>query len=175
MKTVAILLGNNLYVGQPVLLVFIKDKWVDFFKLREIHRVRSNGSYMTIDCDIKDKDNVREIKIEKSIPRVIPKNVTTHYNHKLTYALREDGSTIIRIEQLEDDNPAIPTDGRILDILKQLKIEIEAYIKITGDFYAGDIHIIMDDSGLVCNGVTQSNCFKQGKIGLKLSSHGFAF
>lgn len=62
-----IMLGSNMFVGtNGIFTVEIDGKVKEFFRIREIFRERSEGSYLTVDCDIKDLDNEREIKLYKS-------------------------------------------------------------------------------------------------------------
>ena len=62
------MLGSDLFYGtNGVLTVQIDNKVVEFFRIREIYRVRSEGSFLAVDCDIKDKDNIREIKLFRVI------------------------------------------------------------------------------------------------------------
>ncbi len=62
-------LAQNMFFGSNgVLNVEINSKVVEFFKIREIYKVRSEGSFLAVDCDIKDRDNIREIKLFKSKP-----------------------------------------------------------------------------------------------------------
>jgi hypothetical protein len=172
MEKIAIFLGNNMFIGD-VLKVLIDGKIVDFFRVREIFRVLSSGSYLTIDCDIKDKDNKREIKLFKSKPVAKPETVKVVYDHKLTHVTREDGTTIIKIEQIESNDPTLPKEGIVSDKLKSEKFD--SILRITGDFYAGPFKVFIDNNSLITNGVNIWNNVKESKGGLLLTPGGFSF
>lgn len=173
MEKVAIILGSNMFIGDPVLIVEINGKMVDFFKVRERFRVLSTGSYLTVDCDIKDKDNKREVKLEKSKLVAGQETIKVIYDHKLTQVKREDGSTIIKIEHIESNDPTLPKEG---PVAKKLKMEtFDSIIRITGDFYAGSNKLYIDNDSLKVNTSTFRGNLKEGKGGLLLTSSGFAF
>jgi hypothetical protein len=169
MENVAVILGNNLFIGTPVLRVEINNKLVEFLKVREIFRERSEGSYLTIDCDIKDKDNKREIKLEKSRPVARPDTVDVIFDHTLTHVTREDGSTIIKIEQIPSTNRAIAKEERIASLLKEKNMN--SVIRITGHFYAGGNEVLITNDMMRANGVTWSGCRSWASGGLRLYSN----
>lgn len=174
MEKVAIVLGSNMFIGDScVLTVEIDGKLVEFFRVREIFRELSPGSYLTVDCDIKDKDNKREIKLFKSKPVAEGVGVKVEYTKKLTNVTREDGSTIIKIEQVENTDSTLPQDGPVYEKLKNEKFD--SILRITGDFYAGSFKIKLDNQSLIVNTNTFRGNLKEGKGGIRLTSMGFAF
>ena len=139
----AIMLGSNVFIGtNGVFTVEINGKLKEFFKVREIFRERSEGSYLTIDCDIKDSDNKREVKLFKSHPVVADENIQIEIDKKILIAKRLDGSLIIKFEQIENDNPTLPKSGPIPERLKTNPVD--AILRITGNFYAGDFKVNID-------------------------------
>src|SRR5680860_1666095 len=96
--------SDRCYGTNGVLTVQVGDKFIEFFRIREIFRVRSEGSYLAVDCDIKDKDNVREVKLFKSKPVSQNDNVIVSCNKKETKVTRQDGNIIVKIEQLDLDS-----------------------------------------------------------------------
>jgi len=173
MEKYAIVLGSDMYIGtNGILTVEINGKMVEFFKIREIFRVRSAGSYLSIDCDIKDNDDRREVKLAKSIPVVTSEEISVHYDHKLTHVTRKDGSTVIKIEQIESNDPSLPKNGPVYNALQ--KESFDAIIRITGDFNAGPYHLIVDEKELQVGGIISSGNLKIGGGGLLLTSMGFA-
>ncbi|MEW6252429.1 MAG: hypothetical protein AB1716_17460, partial [Planctomycetota bacterium] len=100
----AVILGRDLNVGTNGILNVETDKGnVEFFRVREIHRQRSGGSYPVVDCDVHDASGTREIKLAKSRPvaRSVEIDVTT--DKGLTVALRQDGSVVIKVEVLSKE------------------------------------------------------------------------
>jgi hypothetical protein len=182
-----VMLGSDMFYGSNgVLTVQIENKLVEFFRIREIYRARSEGSYLTVDCDIKDNDNVREVKLFKSKPVAENDKIIYSIDHKETIVKRQDGSLIIKIEQIELNNTPLlefepvkktlsnfpPT---MLEIIKlQLNsITIDAVIKITGDFYAGKHHLIIGNDYSMIGGIKIGGNLKMGKGGIKLTNNGF--
>lgn len=173
MKKYAIVFGSDMYIGtNGILTVEVDGKQVEFFRIREIFRERSSGSYLTVDCDIKDKDNVREIKLAKSKPVVQSDTVIVHYDPKVTDVKRDDGSTVIRIEQIEKNNPTLPQRGPVSDALN--KASFDAIIRITGDFYAGPFRLYVDNRALKVGGITSIGNLMIGTGGIHLTSMGFS-
>lgn len=173
MEKYAVVFGSDMYIGtNGILTVEINGKLVEFFRIREIFRERSSGSYLTIDCDIKDKDNKREIKLAKSKPVVQTEGISVHYDHKMTHVKREDGSTVIKIEQLEKNDATLPQTGPVSQALN--RETFDAIIRITGDFYAGTHHLKVNEKTLSVGGITTSGNLLVKTGGLLLSSTGFS-
>ena len=172
MEKYAIVFGSDMYIGTDgILTVEVDGKQSEFFRIREIFRVRSSGSYLTVDCDIKDKDNVREIKLAKSRPVVQSDKITVKYDHKVTDVKRDDGSTVIRIEQIEKEDPTLPQTGPVHDALN--KESFDAIIRITGEFYAGPYRLKVDNENLHIGGNTIGGNLSIGTGGLLLTPSGF--
>jgi len=160
MEKIAIVLGSRLFVGtNGILTVEIGNKMVEFFRIREFFRVLSTGSYLTVDCDIKDKDNQREIKLFKNNPVVNP--------HKL------DGSTVIKIEQIESNDSSLPQSGSVYERLR--KGRFDPIIRITGDFYAGPFKLVINNEFLNVGGAKIIGGVSEKTGGLILTSTGFSF
>ena len=174
MEKIAVLLGSNLFVGtNGVLTVEIDKKKVNFFKIRKIFRILSFGYYLTVDCDIKDKDNNREIKLAKSRPVANPDKKMVFCTRKVTEVKRADGSTVVKIEEIRSDNPSLPQDGPVSERLKREKID--PLIRITGDFYAGPYKLFIDNKSVQVNGVTMEGNLSESTGGLRLTSKGLSF
>jgi len=163
------------------------DKFIEFFKIREISRILSEGSYLAVDCDIKDKDNVREVKLFKSKPVTQNENVIVSCSMKETKVIRKDGSLIVKIEQLELDSNDLSEFGPLKktlagfppnmknDIIKDLKaIKIDTVIQITGDFFAGQNHLILGEDFSQIGGVKTGGNIIMGTGGIRLSNNSFS-
>lgn len=168
----AVMLGSDLYIGTTgILTVTVKGKRKEFFRIREIYRARSSGSYLAVDCDIKDADGIREVKLFKS------KLVATESDIKVTHldqsieVYRDDGSIIIKVEQLDPIEVNLPPGSPGATILKSMG----AILRITGDFYAGSHHLIITENQLQVGGLTMVGNVKVGGGGLSLSESGFTF
>lgn len=169
----AIMLGSNMFIGtNGIFTVEIDGKEKEFFKIREIYRARSKGSYLVVDCDIKDFDNKREIKLFKSKPVVADENILIESDKKKLIANRLDGSLIIKIEQIKNDNPTLPKSGPIPELLK--KNPVDSILRITGDFYAGDFKVNINLEKMVIGGITLEGNLSVGTGGLKLTQMGFS-
>lgn len=174
MEKIAVLLGSNLFIGtNGILTVEIDKRKVNFFKIRKIFRIRAFGFYLTVDCDIKDKDNKREIKLAKSRPVANPDKKLVFCTRKVTEVKRADGSTVVKIEEIKSDNPSLPQEGPVYERLKQEKID--PIIRITGDFYAGPYKLSIDNKSLQVNGATIEGNLSESTGGLKLTSQGLSF
>lgn len=184
-----VMLGSDMFYGtNGVLTVQIGNKIVEFFKVREIYNVRSDGSYLSIDCDIKDNDNVREVKLFKNKPVVKNEKIEAYYGLKETVVKREDESIIIKIEQIElkgislsDFEPVkkilsgYPIHMKDILLQKLVSIKIDAVIKITGDFYAGKHHLIIRDDYTMIDSNKLSGNLSIGTGGIILTNNGFGF
>lgn len=183
-----VMIGSDMCYGtNGVLTVQIGEKFIEFFKIREIFRMRSEGSYLAVDCDIKDKDNIREVKLFKSNPVTQTENVIVSCSKKETIVTRQDGSTIIKIEQLEIDSKELLEFGplkktlsgfplNMLDSIKEtLKgFTVDAVIQITGDFYAGQNHLILGEDYSIIGGVNTGGNLMMGTGGIRLSNNSFS-
>jgi len=169
----AIMLGSNMFIGtNGVFTVEINGKLKEFFKVREIFRKRSEGSYLVVDCDIKDSDNKREVKLFKSNPVVADENIHIESDKGNLIATRTDGSLIIKVEQIENDNPTLPKSGPIPGLLKTN--QVDAILRITGDFYAGDFKVSMDDENMQIGGISLSGNLNVGTGGMRITQMGFS-
>lgn len=169
----AIMIGSNMFIGtNGVFNVEINGKNKEFFKIREIFNERSNGSYLAIDCDIKDSDNEREIKLFKSKPVVKEDSVTIQKSEKTLTAYRPDDSIIIRIEQLDSTDSSLPKTG---PIPQQLGANpVDAILRITGDFYAGNFKVHADNSIMKVGGISLGGNLSVGTGGIRLTQKGFS-
>lgn len=169
----AIMLGSNMFIGtNGVFTVEVNGKTKEFFRVREIFRERSEGSYLAVDCDIKDSDNNREVKLFKSNPVVADENIQTESDKETFIAKRPDGSLIIKVEQIQNDNPALPKTGPIPEHLKNN--QVDAILKITGNFYAGDFKVNIDDENMQIGGITLGGNLSIGTGGMQITNMGFA-
>ncbi|SRX75775.1 hypothetical protein [Aequorivita antarctica] len=169
----AIMLGSNMFIGtNGVFTVEINGKLKEFFKVREIFRERSEGSYLAVDCDIKDFENKREVKLFKSKPVVADENIQIESDKKNLIAKRSDGSLIIKIEQIESDNPTLPKSGPIPELLKTN--QVDAILRITGNFYAGDFKVNIDNENMNIGGVTLGGNLSVGTGGMRITQMGFS-
>ncbi|MFI0431029.1 hypothetical protein [Mariniflexile sp. HMF6888] len=169
----AIMLGSNMFIGtNGIFTVEINGKLKEFFKIREIFRERSEGSYLVVDCDIKDSENKREVKLFKSKPVVADENIQIESDKKILLAKRSDGSPIIKIEQIENDNPTLPKSGPISEELKTN--QVDAILRITGNFYAGDFKVDIDDVNMKIDGIMLGGNLSVGTGGMQITPMGFS-
>lgn len=169
----AIMLGSNMFIGtNGVFTVEINGKLKEFFKVREIFRQRSEGSYLTVDCDFKDSDDEREVKLFKSRPVAGDDKIEIESDKTHLIAKRPNGSLIIKIEQLETDNPTFPQSGPIPEQLK--KNPVDAILRITGDFYAGDFKVHIDNDRMQIGGITLGGNLSIGTGGMQITQMGFS-
>lgn len=183
-----VMLGSEMFYGTTgVLTVQSGDKLVEFLRIREMYRVLSEGSYLSVDCDIKDNDNNREIKLFKNKPVVKDENVQVVFNNRETTARRKDKSLIIKIEQFELKNTPLlefePVKKSLsgyrseqLELIKKEinKMTIDGVIKITGDFFSGSHHLIITDDYSLIDGIKTSENIIIGTRGIKLTKNGFS-
>ena len=55
-----IMIGSNIFIGTSgILNLETIDGNKEFFKIRELQRIRSKGSYIVVDCDIKEPNGNR--------------------------------------------------------------------------------------------------------------------
>jgi hypothetical protein len=173
MEKYAIIFGSNMFVGtNGILTVEINGELKEFFRIREIFSEPSKGSHLTVDCDIKDTDNTRQIKLHKSRPVVKDDKIIVEYNQKLTHIKREDNSTVIKIEQIENNDLTLPQEGPVFEFLRKEKLDV--IIRITGNFYAGPFKLMVDNQYLRVGGITLGGNLSVRTGGLMLTSMGFS-
>ena len=176
-----VLLGSNMMLGASGVLTVVEDdgKAKDFFRLREIDRARSEGAYIVVDCDIKDVDNNREIKLAKSKPVATSKEISVECTKVATTVVREDGSLVIKVELLSPDDESIPTLGppKMREQINKMINELDAVIRITGSFYAGSKLLVMDNDQMKIDQSTLACNIKSGPGagGISISSQGISF
>ena len=167
----AIMLGSNVLIGTTGILIVEEDnEKKEFFRVRKLRRERSSGEYIVIDCDIKDIDGKREVKIFKNKPVASTKRVYVDYTKKMTAIKRENGSTIIKIEKIEKDNDALPQDISIKQVLDQM----DEILRITGSFYAGHRLVEMDADNFKIEGNIISGNILIGTGGIFISRSSIA-
>lgn len=170
----AIMLGSNMFIGtNGIMSVEVNNRSKEFFRIREIYRVRSEGSYLVVDCDIKDNDGVREVKLAKSNPVAADENVRVEGNKQYVIASRPNGSVIVKVEQIEPNDPSLPVNGPVRNALDSGGID--AILRITGDFFAGGNHLRITNSSMVINTNTIAGFLSIGTGGLRLVNDGFVF
>ncbi|MDX1364039.1 MAG: hypothetical protein R3243_07465 [Arenibacter latericius] len=169
----AIMIGSNMFIGTSgVLSVDCDGTSKEFFRVREINRARSEGTYLAVDCDIKDVDNIREIKLFKNNPVAADENVTVSQDKKRMTAKRADGTLIIGVEQLKVTDQSLPQNGPIKELLD--KNPVDAILRITGNFHAGGHKLVADNEKLRVDTNTLAGNLSVGTGGLKLTADGFA-
>ena len=180
-----IILGSNLLIDtQGILKVFENGKQQEFFRVRELHRIRSEGSYLVLDCDIKDYDGTREVKLFKSKPVANnPKIVVTKLDKGIKVC-RDDGTTIIQVEEITV-NSLPETLARSIAhwrdeakrveslqaMIKQIDT-IEAFLEITGNFKAGSFNIQASQNELVIGGAKLVGNIQKAGRGISLNNGG---
>lgn len=146
----AVLLGSNCFVGTSgILSVTANDKATEFFRIREIDRARSSGSYLAIDCDIRDAEGKREIKLFKNRPVAESPDVKVLNPGGSVEVYRADGTLVIKAEVLDRD--AINLDGLWAPIRDRVVAElekIEEVLSLTGEFQAGPYRVSATPSEL---------------------------
>ena len=182
------MLGSDRFIGcTGNLTVTEKDKTTgedkkrEFFRIRETWRHRTPGSYLTVDCDIRDGQDNREVKLVKSIARDGDPEILVTSTKKVVAVHRSDGSLVIKVEQLRPDEAEIP--ARQLKAMHPVGAEmvetamggIEAWLRITGDFLAGPHHLyVTAERWMVINSVSGGNVVLGGG-GLQLTANGFGY
>ena len=172
----AVLFGSNLYVGTTGVLTVTdedpstgQDKSKEFFRIREIDRKRSLGSYLVVDCDIKDPDGNREVKLFKSKPVAGSAEVEVLNLDKAVEVRRADGNLVIKVEELDRDDLNVPDSGPVARALEPALEKVEAILRITGDFQAGPHRVKASTTQLQIGGLISSGNLMIGGGGLHLS------
>ncbi|MGI4884300.1 MAG: hypothetical protein ACRYFR_05005 [Janthinobacterium lividum] len=130
----AVMLGTNIFISaEGILSNEVDGKRKEFFRVREQYRARSEGSYLTVDVDIKDKEGKREVKLAKSRPVVQGEGIAATVDKKRTTVKREDGSIVFEVQQLETYE--LPY-GQELKRLWEGRADL--VLKISGNFVAND-------------------------------------
>jgi hypothetical protein len=172
----AVMLGSNMYIGQDGILKYNRNnRLVDFFKIRDIYRQRSEGSYLAVDVDIKDNEGKREVKLAKSKVVASDKDIFVDCSKTETIVRRPDNSIIIKVEQIDPSDETLPKEGPVrMAIDSKL---IQAIIRITGDFRVDSTQVFISNDELrVDGGGTLKGNLKTGGDFLMLHPEGgFSF
>ena len=169
--TFGIVLGSDLRVGYSGILTVETDTGLkEFFRVREIDRARALGSYIVVDCDVKDGKDRREVKLFKSKPVLAGPGVSVQCEPGYTQATRKDGSLIIRVEELPPTDPSLPQGPPVSAALAS----VDGILRITGDFYAGSHHVIATTTHTQIGGFILVGNVSIGTGGLRLTNNGFA-
>ena len=169
--TFGIVIGSDLFVGTSgILTVETHTGPKEFFRVREIDRARARGSYIVVDCDVKDGKDQREVKLFKSRPVVEGADVLVQYEPGYTQATRKDGSLVIRVEELPPTDPSLPQYPPVSAALAG----VDGILRITGDFYAGSHHLIVTTTQAQIGGLTFVGNVSIGTGGIRLTNSGFA-
>ena len=171
----AIVFGSDMFVGTSGVLSYesATGEIKEFFRVREVHRELSEGSYLTLDVDVKDNNGDREIKLFKSKPVASNENIKVEFDKTQTVVYREDGSIVIKVEQLDSNDASLPINGPVREYLDSGKIE--AVIRITGKFDVGKWQIESTTEGNMINTNRFGGNLSIGTGGLVLRQNGFSF
>lgn len=168
-----IILGSNLFIGTNGVLSYKEgNKIIPFFRIREIFRERSPGSYLAVDCDIIDNSGNREVKLAKSKPVVGSEHISVTCERGETTVIRNDGSLVIKIEQIDNEAANLPSQGPVAEFLEHN--ELDAIIRITGDFNAGSIPISVDTDRVLVGSITIGGNLSIGSGGITISKNGIS-
>lgn len=166
--TYAILVGSDAFVGTSGILTYSDGtNSKEFFKVREINRARSEGSYIVIDCDIKDGNDEREVKLFKSRPVVESEAIKVDYRPGCTEVHRDNGELVIKIEEVNPQDPSLPPN------LSNYLGQVEGILRITGDFHVGPHRVVATTTHTQIGGITLSGNLSVGTGGMHLSPMGF--
>jgi hypothetical protein len=172
-----IMLGSNMYIGTDGLLKYFNgSKYIDFFRVRELHNNRDFDSYLAVDVDIKDKEGKREIKLAKNRPVASSlENLKIESNKTCTKVFKEDGTLIICIEQITLADESLPKEGPV-----RMAIEsglIESIVRITGNFSVAGTVISMttDELSSGNGGKLMGNLKANGDFLILHPEGGFSF
>lgn len=170
----AVIHGSDMFIGTSGILSYeIDGRLKEFFKIREIDRNRSEGSYISVDVDIKDIDGNREVKLFKSKPVVASEDVKISYTKEQTTVRRPDGSIIIDIELLRNNDPSLPSAGPVRQALDSYKLD--AIIRITGNYMAGKHKVQSTTEKTTIGYITMGGNLAIGTGGIVLRDMGFSF
>ena len=173
----AVLFGSDLYIGTTGVLTVTdqdpatgQEKTKEFFRIREIDRKRSFGRYLVIDCDIKDPNGNREIKLFKSKPVAGSAEVEVRNPGRAVEVLRADGTLVIKAEEIDRDVlKNVPDSGPLPLALEK----VEAILRITGDFQAGPHRVRASITQVQVGNIILAGNIMIGGGGLHLSNEGF--
>lgn len=168
-------IGSNLFIGTSGLITYQDEKGVnkEFFRVREIYRARSeNSSYLTIDCDIKDEEGRREVKLFKNHPVANDDEVKIERTNTSVRVTRNDVSLVIQVVQLEFETfIETATDFIKNNIPKELTID--AVLDITGTFFISGHTVKATESEIIIPGGTISGNISIGTGGMYIGPNGF--
>lgn len=171
----AVVIGSDMFIGTSGVVRY-KDEGgnlKEFFRIRELFRERSEGSYLTVDVDIKDSEGTRVVKLAKSRSVVESPGITIKSDKNRTTVMRDDGDIVIDVEQLKPDDPSLPQTGFIKDRLQAG--DLDTVLRITGNFKVGNYQLKVSTKGIEIGGILFSENLSEGAGGLVLTPMGISF
>ena len=175
--TCAMIFGADLFLHVNGVLK-VEDNGIlkEFFKFHEVDRARSLGSYLVVDCDIKDSEGTREVKLKKSRLVGGGTGLQVQSPGKDIEIQRDDGSTIIKLEELDPETALKPFEyARKIPKFADLMDQVELVLRLTGDFHAGAHHVVATGTSVhIGNAVLAGNLFAGSGGGITLSASGFS-
>lgn len=180
-RTLGVIFGSNLYVQQITADLHTVLEWEneqgsvqEVFRLRELFRERSTGSYLVIDCDLRDRDGNREVKLAKNRPVKISDELCVQQCDKDgLIILREDGTIVIQVEVLHPDS--------ITQWFPKMRLRktLEKLIRLNGTFNVGPYTVDAQTGGIEINGQSLSGIFFVGNVNyggkMRLTPNGLSF
>jgi hypothetical protein len=167
----AYVIGSNAFiVPSRVVGYSYKGEEEDFLRINSIYHdlpPTAEQSVLNIDLNIRDT-NGSEIKVvaNKSASNA---NFSIKEERDSIHLLRPDGSTIIHIQQLDDESAM----GLEHNITAELEVHAPiAVIRIFGDFIIGKLHISAENEKLFINDNGYANSVLTGKNQLEFTIEG---
>jgi hypothetical protein len=167
----AYVIGSSAFIV-PSRVISYSDNGEDkeFLRINSIYHdlpPKAEQSVLNIDLNIKDTDGSEiNIKANKS---VTISSISIKTERDSIHLLRPDGSTIIHVQQLDDESAM----GLEHNITAELEVHAPiAVIRIFGEFILGELHISAENEKLFINDNGYANSVLAGKNQLEFTVEG---
>ncbi|HEY8930474.1 MAG TPA: hypothetical protein VIM55_14835 [Mucilaginibacter sp.] len=162
----AFIIGSSAFIVRGHTISYGESgNWKPFLRIKTL--AEPNGPNLDIDLDIKDTDGKPVTLFSNKPITGAPYNVmTTHDGVKV---LRLDGSTIIHVHQLKDE------DAMALEhnIVAELEVHSPVVaIRISGEFFVDRLHVRAENEKLFINENGYATSALAGSNDLKFTSEG---
>jgi hypothetical protein len=167
----AFLFGSNVFIIPTNVISYIdNDQTNEFLKIRSICHWNGTNSELTIDTDLKDTEG-RGLRIHDN-------EVVTSFGYHISrtpdriLAKGFNNDTVFDIQQLDSESTSQLADNIVAELGAH---ELDAVIRISGDFMMGKMHVNVDNGKLFIGHESYSSEAIAAKNQLKFTPGGLLF
>ncbi|MDP9075841.1 MAG: hypothetical protein M3O71_00310 [Bacteroidota bacterium] len=165
----AFLIGSSAFVVRGKTISHGEEgNWKSFLRINTVSQgAAGSGESLNIDLDIKDTDGTPVTIISNKPVTGAPYTIKTTQDS--VDVLRLDGTTIIHINQLDNDSAMALEHNIVAELEVNMPV---AVIRISGEFYVDSLHIRAESEKLLINDNGYATAALAGDNDLKFTADG---